>query len=537
MLRQQSNAALTRNGVLQPIVIAGIAIMFAGLAGRLLSYPLNRDEHMFIGVASQLQNNDLYQDLGFNHLPNLAYFLSAIYQTTGSDYFLLTGRIAVLASWAAALAALWLIGRLLNIGLLPIAISMTLLMGNVLLLGEPGMLATNNFIPIPLALSAFYFLLRGLHETSPSPASSFLAGVCVSLAVGVKANYIFLAPCFALAALLAPATRPLRERVFRAFVPLTLGGLIGGLPTIAYFISNSQALLAHTIRYFTELQTQFWANSSEPQISTIPAKVLLAEDIWFSNASLLAMVGLAALFVIPVITRGLRGAFYVFWHWPLILLLATIALGFVIAFVPSPSFSQYFVPPIPFIIVAILVLFARLDNLERARALPCLVAIGFLSIVGSASRILPGIPELFRPANWTGVKIHREAQALAQDMGLSQGAKIATLSPVLALEAGGTIYPEFAAGPFVYRVADYIPPEDTQYYRVTSEKDLPAFLDANPPAAIAADPSEPIEKAFMDYAQARGYREVSMRDGRKPKAMRLFVRQTFPPRVNRPAPR
>lgn len=507
----------------RPFVLVGLAVMFAGLAGRLLSYPLNRDEHLYIAAAAQLQHGDLYRELGFNHLPNLAYLLSAIYRLTGTEHLLLTGRIVVLLFWLTALASLWLIGRALNAGMLAITVAMVLLMGNVLLLGEPGMLVTNNFLPIPLAFLAFYFLLRGLDETSPSAASSFFAGVCVSLAIGLKANYIFLAPCFALTTLMAPALRPFRERVLRSFVPLALGGLVGGIPTIAYFATDAQAILAHTVRYFTELQPAYWANSTEPQVSTLAAKILLAEDVWVSNASLLAMAGMVALFLIPITTRGISGGLRLFWHWPLLLLLATIAFGSVVAFVPTPSFPQYFVPPMPFVIVAILVMFARLDEAEQAQAVPLLLAIGLLALVASASRILPGLPDLARPSTWSGIKIHREARTLAERANLKGGERVATLSPLLALGAGASIYPEFAAGQFVYRVADYIPPADRQYYRTTSERDLPAFLDANAPAAIIVNSDEPIEQAFLTYAQSRGYREVVRPDGMKPGTMRLFV--------------
>lgn len=506
----------------RPVVLGGLALMFAGLAGRMLAYPLNRDENLFVAAASQLPQGDLYRDLGFNHLPNLALLLSGIYRLTGTGHLLLTGRIVMLLFWLAALLSLWLIGRALNAGMLAISVAMVLLMGSVLLLGEPGMLVTNNFLPIPLAYLAFYFLLRGLDETSPSASSSFFAGVCVSLAIGLKANYVFLAPCFALTTLLAPALRIFRERVLQSFIPLALGGFFGGLPTLFYVVTDTQGILGHTVRYFTDLQTAYWAHSTEPQISTMAAKVLLAEDLWLSNANLLGMAGIVALFFIPVVSRGPAAGLRLFWHWPLMLLLATTGFGFVVAFVPSPSFAQYFVPPMPFVIVAILVMFARLDQAERSQAVPVLLAIGLLALVGSASRILPGLADLARPSAWSGVRTHREARALAQLAALQHGERVATLSPILALEAGASIYPEFAAGQFVYRVADYIPPADRPLYRTTSQRALPAFLDANPPAAIIVNPAEPIEHSFLTYAQSRGYHEVVAPDGVKPGRMRLF---------------
>src|SRR3546814_13573777 len=62
--------------------------------------------------------------------------------------------------------------------------------------------------------------------------------------------------------------------------------------------------------------------------------------------------------------------------------------------------------------------------------------------------------------------------------------RVATLWPIHALEGGGTIYPEFAAGPFGYRIADHIPAADRRNFRTTSASRLPAFRDEEPPHAI-----------------------------------------------------
>jgi|GEM_PF-4942259 len=103
MTTQDSNQTSVKVGNLRAIVIVSVALMFAGLAGRLLSYPLNRDEHLYIAAAAGLPNAELYRDLGYNHLPSLPYLLSGIYRLTGTEHLLLTGRIVILLFWLAAL--------------------------------------------------------------------------------------------------------------------------------------------------------------------------------------------------------------------------------------------------------------------------------------------------------------------------------------------------------------------------------------------------------------------------------------------------
>ena len=501
-----------------------LALLLAGLLARILNYPLNHDEQLFLTAAAELPSWRLYDDLGFNHFPNLPYLLSAILGVTNTGYLLLTGRIVVFLCWLAALAALWLIGRRLGAGPLASVTALLLLLGNVMLLGQPGMLATNNLVTIPFALFALYFLLRGLDRVAPSPICVFLAGVFVSLAIGFKANYIFLVPPIALAALLAPSQRPLAQRLVKGVVPLALGGLIGGIPVLAYLASDYESLLAHTLRYFTELHAAYWANSDIPQISSVAKRVVLAEQIWLSNANLLALCAFATLLIMPQFRKEAPGDADQHQFWPLLVVLALIGLGVVVSFAPKPSFPQYFVPPVPFIIAALLVAAARLNPTERAYAAPLLLAVAILAVAGSASRLLPELPRLANPGELTAVKLHRKSSDLLLGAGLRPGDKVATLAPVYALEAGMAIYPELAAGPFVYRVARYIPQSDRKYYRTTSEFGLYAFLDADPPAAVLTGEEGPLDRNFETWAAARGYRLVSGPTSKEWEGFHLYVR-------------
>ena len=80
-------------------------------------------------------------------------------------------------------------------------------------------------------------------------------------------------------------------------------------------------------------------------------------------------------------------------------------------------------------------------------------------------------------------------------------------------------YPEFAAGPFVYRVAGFIPAGERAAYRTTSAAELTRFLDARRPVAILTGDEPALDPPFEAYAHARGYRQVATGDP----AVRLFV--------------
>jgi hypothetical protein len=525
MTSENPAASAPETPLFRRAALALLAILVAGLCARILDYPLNRDEHLFVTAAAQLPEWRLYADLGFNHLPNLPHLLSTFIQVSGIDSPLLAGRLLTFAFWLMALLALWLIGRRLQAGGLAIFTALLLLLGNVMLLGEPGMLASNNLAPIPFALLAFWFLHKGLDEERASALSVFIAGILVSLAIGLKSNYVFLAPCLAVTVLFAPAGRTFLRRLTHGLVPLALGGLVGGLPVLAYFLQNPDALMAHTFRYFTELHSAYWMQSAAgPQVATIAQRIVLAEQMWLANTSLLALVGTAALLLIQVLQGGTAAARAALGRWPLLLALALMVCGGAVAFVPKPSFPQYFVPPLPFLILAFLVAASQLRPEQRGAARPILWAMAALALAGSVSRLLPDLPRLAAPGSLSVVRLHGQSQELARQAGLLPGEKVATLSPVLALEAGLGIYPEFAAGPFVYRVAEFIPARDRNHYRAVSPARLAGFLDRDPPAAILFEHAEVPDPAFAAYAAANDYRPVATAPNQKGAPFVLLIR-------------
>lgn len=494
-----------------------LGVLYLGLVGRLLAFPIGRDENLFIAVSRLWGTGDIYRDFGYNHLPYLPYTLGGLYWLTSTGHFLLLGRLLIAAAWALSIAALWLIARRQRVGFPAFFAAAVLLMGNVLLIGPPGMLVSNNFLPLPFALLAFHFLLVGLDRDRPSWIACFVAGVLVSVAVGFKANYVFLAPFLAAATVLAPLSRPLRNRLACATLPLALGGLTGGIPVLIAMASDPDAFFAHTIRYFTQLQPIYWDHSTEPKIVSVAQKVLLAEDIWTSNATLLALVGAVALVALPLRRRGWRDGLLTVWSWPVVLALALALMGVVISFVPSPSFPQYFVPPIPFLVLLVVLLRARTLGENRLAADALLLSLAFVALLCATSRLGPGLVSLTRPGSWVGIKNHGEMRRLVRSAGASSGDTVATLSPLLAMEGGLSVPGEFAPGQFIYRVADYLSPSDRTYWTTTSPTHLVSWLDANRPATILIGGDEPLEQPFADYARSHGYLEFASRpDGTGP---------------------
>lgn len=486
-----------------PAAYAILSIAALGLFGRIMSYPVQHDEQIHVAAGALMSKYQLYQDLGYNHLPNLPFLLNIIYSVTGTGHYLLAGRFAAVAWWIAGCLAIGLIAHRYARNTAVTILAVLLLLTNVLYLGQAGVLVTNNFAPIPFALFGFYFFTRALEETNRRFFRMFLAAACLSIAIGFKVNYIFLVPPFALAALLLPRESSPFRRLLDVGVPMLGGGIIGGLPTLYYLIGNPQSFLAHTMRYHTSAHRYYWATLDEPKVMNLAGKIRIAEEVWFSGTALLTLCLIGFLALLPRFTGGYHHRIDPSKRWPIFLAAALIVMGGLVSFLPTPSFAQYFSPPIAFTIVLAAML---LGPAARKLATPLLLTVALLSLASGASRLALGVAAAAKPGKWEGIHLHKQARQVADSLDpVPHERKIATLSPIYALEAGFSIYPEFAAGPFLYRVADHLLPGDRRYFRTASPAKLMEFLETDPPLAIIAGQEGQLDQGFYDYAAKHGY--------------------------------
>ncbi|RJF93653.1 hypothetical protein [Sphingomonas cavernae] len=546
----------------QASAVAGyalIALLLMAVFGRIMSYPLQHDEQIHIAAGAMVADYSLYRELGYNHLPNLALFLSGLFKLTGGENYLLVGRFAVFGWWIVACGAIALIARRATGSRLLSIFAIIMLVSNTLFLGQPGLLVTNSFAPMSLALLGTYFFLSGLDAPAPRPSRIAAAGLCIALAIGFRVSYVFLVPPFVAAALFVPARLPFVSRARSVMLPFALAGVIGMLPTLVYFVSDPQSLFAHTVSYFTGPHQSYWQTLDVPKVMSLAGKVQLAEQIWFSGATLLAAV--AAGITLALAGFAARGGDWSLpaMSWPIRMVLGLILFGALVSFVPTPAFAQYYAPPIIFLTVLALLGFGLLDDWRRRIAVVLLTVIAVLSLASGATRLGQGLAALASPVKWAGVQAHmtgvriatlleraparafpgkaespcRTRKALdsvsgalpdrktgSHFFGKCSRARAATLSPILALEAGLSVYPELAAGPFQYRVADLIPVADRRYYRIVSPGGLGAFLAQDPPVAIITGQEGELDAAFETFARSRSYPVLEV-PGDDP--VRLFV--------------
>jgi hypothetical protein len=148
---------------------------------------------------------------------------------------------------------------------------------------------------------------------------------------------------------------------------------------------------------------------------------------------------------------------------------------------------QYWAIPVPFLAAGLAWPLSRIgESFEHRRSwmIGGCVGISLLMAVSTPVPLLR-LVQLTSPGSWPPVDLHRTARVLVQDVPAK--GRILTLTPLWALEGGGTIYRELAAGSIAYRVADQLTPEKRALTRTVGPESLEPLTRSKPPQAILID--------------------------------------------------
>ncbi|MCW4463435.1 glycosyltransferase family 39 protein [Sphingomonas sp. BT-65] len=501
------------------------ALCLLALFARIMTYPLQHDEQFYVSAGVLFGQYPLYSGIGFTHLPNIALLYAGAFALFGDAHYLLIGRLLTFAAWVATFAALLLIARTYVRSALIGGLMIALLVLNPMFLNATGMAATNNFLPVPFMLFGLYLFLRAADRSQPAPALALASGFLLAVAAGFKANYVLLLIPFGVAALLVPPDLPLRSRLLRVALPLLVGGIVGGLPSIIYALDDPQGFVTHVFSAHRGPQLGYWAahpDPTDPKVIGIAGKLLLAHRLWLSGVPMLMLVLLLSFLTIAFVRRET-----LILRWPHLLVAGLAAIGAIISFVPTPSFAQYFAPPLPFAIVLIGLLFGALDPPGRNLTRPLVAAVLALTAVTGAPLLLPSLAGLASPGGWTGIRVARDGAAIATLVRKQPGnGPVATLSPIHALEGHLPIYPHFALGQFMVRAAQWVPEDERRHYAYfVTPGAIPSLLAAQPPAAILTGMDGDTEAALDAFARDRGYRVIplSLKNVEDAERVRLYL--------------
>ena len=494
------------------LLIAGSLLLLAAIFSRVMNEEIGHDEQLYVGVGALMDQFALYRQISYGHLPNLPIALNLVIGD-GPGYHFLAARLLVFGCWIATLFALaatsWLLSRSVAIT----SLAVLLLTTNPLFIERSGALVATHLFPVCFAIFGFMFFVLAMQSDRWRALFMFGCGLSLAVAAGFKANYAVVIPPFVVSALLLPLHLKAGQRLLHMVVPLAVGGLIGGTPTLYFLLASPDAMLFDTVEYFTGPHRLYWGapeNAGGVEGLSLPSRLLYGYRIWGAGATVVIVVGILYGVAMLASSSSLREARQRLGGYPVLLAASLSVLGVLISFAVAPAFPQYYMPPIPFAILLVVALLAALDGRERLQAQPGIVALALGTLLLGAPQLMQDLPKIASPAAWTGLKVHKTATHLRAValQGSEVVPRVATLTPIYAIEAGLDVYPELASGPFYYRVGDYLTAEQRQAYGITSPLTIGRLLEKDPPQAVLVGQEGVLDVPLERFAMDNGYRRI-----------------------------
>lgn len=487
-----------------------------------------RDENQFIASGKLLQDEGLlpYQDYPYFHMPNLTFIYALIYQVT--DFTLLGARsFSVLCAWGTILALVYAANWFFQyrsrwLRLAVGAGGVLLLLPNPLFRFTVG-LAWNHDFSVLLCLTAALVLLHVIQFRNIKWLG--LSGFLLGAAIGTRLTFMTaLVPFLGILALF-PNDRPSKNRA-RAWIYFGAGFLVAMLPSILLFLSAPREFIFGNVQY-AWLNTLYRQASEFEGPMTFSGKLLFLSERVLDQPGTLALLAMVVLFPIFGAAENRRrsrslilsaasllkstgtesthnGLFYAF----LFLLPVFLLVG---SFLPTPSWYQYFYAPLPFIVLGVLYSLSKLVRLSRLASYTGLMVF-FLSVIlvnYFHFDKYPNLRSLARPGAWYPIQTRVLGYKIKTIVGEE---RVLTLSPLFPLDGGASIFPQYATGPFAWRVADLLTKEQRFTYKVMSQDELIVTLDEKPAGGILVGLTKDAEGFLLEYARQREYNPIEIND-------------------------
>jgi hypothetical protein len=513
-------------------VVAIFLVLALGVFSNIMNHPIDHNEHMYISAGVLISENSLYKDFAFLQMPYLPFVYGTFYKLTGTSYYLLVGRFF-------SFFFIVLSGLLLYLISFRISRSFFVSTGMVVLfvLNQTIIItmreSSNYVMPVTFSLLAFYLFIVSVSKENINRLCLFLCGTSLAVTIGIKFYYIITLPPFFLISLIYPQSLTFKRRAVKIFLPLLAGLIVTLLPVFYYLISNFDVFMFNNYNYHL-------MNATKLKISGLPIWMSVSSKILFCFMELAYPTNIALFIGILFLLFIFIGKITSLNDWlkvegllSLLLVFFTAAVAISIKPVWVENFDmylefvkklrifsledfanykpyglQYFAMSIPFAIILVGCLYKGASGTDSYRKI-VLVFILITSTIYGGAQLFRYTGKLLDTYSWTGVSIHRAAERVRKYMGQTGGdGKVATLSPLYALEGGLPIYKELATGPFLYRVGDLIPEDKMALTPGTSPRRLHALFEKDPPWAIFVGFEDYLDLPFIEYAEKNNYIKV-----------------------------
>jgi len=497
------------------VLVMGLALtVFLALGIMLLlnsmSKAPSRDEQMYCTAGALMaQGLDIYEDFSYvSQLPYHPLMLAAIYKILGTTHYLLTARLVTVLCEVLTMACmvalcLHLMGQFRKLGLFLAVIAVAFYATNPLVYMANGY-AWNHGVVVFLVMLALYLFITCPFETRSNYGRVFTIGVLLSIATGMRVTTALIQLAFTVMVFMKHSRSGREKNLLRLSF---LGGSVLALAWPLWVIAQAgDAFLANLIdipRVYGEYLRSTGASHSKLDMA-------LACLIQPGYLALLLATGFVWLQARKTnACTGIRKNQMLVWLMP--------ASCFVIAFVPPTLWRQYLAIPVPFLCVALAMLFCRLcqsASTGNAKALQksfiasnvcVLIAIGFQLVT------LFGHPPQIFPSTWAPIRLHNTGQQIAQV--IHKSGPVLTLAPLYPLEGGCMIYPELSCGSIVFRIGDLLSPQQQAQVQAVGPGSLPSLIGDRAPAAVLLGVETPGYERPLQALTDSSWQSVALENG------------------------
>ncbi len=465
------------------LLLVLVVLSLAALANALVK-PLGRDEHMYCTAGVLLaQGKLIYRDFCYvAQLPYHPLCLSLLYRALQTTHYLLVARLfSAVCDIGTMLGIVWVF----RCAFRPYTASGTLLglAGVVLYAFNPVVdyangYAWNNDAVVFCVVLAFclYIRIDPLHKSKYWLATAI--GAVLAFATWTRMTSSAYLVAFLLMLLLMPAVN-VKQRI-KIGLAYLLAVVVVSLWPISIIIRAPQAFVIDVFRI--HMLNSEWLG----EIGMVFPKSQLLMALLMQPGYLVLLV--IAAFLCSVLAVHRR------WWWDargrktvVAATLATIAC--LIALILPTIWQQYLAPPVPLMVIAFAYPLAFLRHGSDGKGLRCSFGIAVV-LMGLATLVAvcysPGtigrIAALGNTDLWTSTQVKRASQDIVSKGTESE--PILTTAPLFALEGGGRIYPEFAAGPFPYRIGTMLSDQQRRITRTVGPGGIEKLVAESPPSTV-----------------------------------------------------
>lgn len=460
-------------------VISISAVLLLAILADGMTKPVGHDEQMYCtGGALLAQGRMIYRDFSYLHMPYHPLLYATLFRVLHTSYFLLVGRmvsvvcdilvvVCIAGIYGHVFKPFTVTGVILGLG------ASVLWVFNPLVDYANGFAWNHDVVILCVALSLWLLLSTDFRLESRYGRVA-LMGVLLTIASCMRITTVIVQLVFVFFLLSVPA-KSLKER-FKTALPFLVSSAIVLIWPVWLIASAPHEFFLNL--FWIPILNGEWVQ----EIGMARNKAVLTFES-LTTVGYLVVISIWVCFCVLMVRcrRGLRQAD----ARGILLVFLAAAAAFGIAYAPSVVLEQYLAAPVAFLVVgfAYPLMWLRKFNCIKYFKIGLIVFIaGTIITVASNTIVIQRIPKLFDLENWAPVRVHRISEDIAAR--IKEPKLVLTLAPLYAIEGGCQCYTEFSAGPFVYRVADYMSNRNLDITHTAGPRTLRKLVEESPPSAV-----------------------------------------------------